>query len=211
MNTAPEDFPARPCRGELASGRGEIHGELALGVLESAQGQSQIPGEGMANSRLDKHNRECRRWAGRQPVKYRKSLLAFAYRANTETHSFDGTLQWVSKKSRERPGEGVSVSTLIRHLKVFRAHGLVTEQKRRNGDKNMSSVYTLHFDAVISDEKPELNLPRKEDSGVTEGTGSPRFGDSAEEPDLDKFITGKSGDDNGGRFNADDMRSILFS
>ena len=97
-----------------------------------------------------------RKWADKQPAKYRKTALAFGYRCDRESHSFDGTLAWISKKSRERKGEGVSRPTLERHLPVFEKHGVITVERRRNGGQNMSSVYHVHFDRFIGTEDNEF-------------------------------------------------------
>src|SRR5712664_1438886 len=101
---------------------------------------------------LTKFDRMVREWAGRQPKKCRKTALAFGYRCNTKTHSFDQTLRWISQQSRKRSGEGVSERTLKRHLPVFEKHGVITVERRRDGDKNMSSVYHVHFDRFIGSE-----------------------------------------------------------
>ena len=101
---------------------------------------------------LDKFNKMVRHWAEQMPAKYRKTALAFGYRCDKKTHSFDGTLRWISQQSRKRSGEGVSRATLERHLKVFEKHGVIEIERRRNGDKNMSSVYTVHFDRFIADD-----------------------------------------------------------
>jgi DNA-binding transcriptional ArsR family regulator len=98
---------------------------------------------------LASFNRMVRKWADKQPKMYRKTALAFGYRCDTNTHSFDGTLAWISKKSRERKGEGVSRPTLERHLKVFEKHGVITVERRRNGSQNMSSFYHVNFDKLI--------------------------------------------------------------
>jgi hypothetical protein len=103
---------------------------------------------------LSSFNATVRKWADRQPLKYRKTALAFGYRCDRRTHSFDGTLQWISKKSRERPGEGVSVPTLQRHLKVFSSQGVIEVERRRNdGGMNMSSVYYVNFGMVLLDDR----------------------------------------------------------
>jgi hypothetical protein len=94
-------------------------------------------------------NAMVRKWASRQPTKYRRTALAFGYRCDRQTHSFGGTLQWISKQSRKRPGEGVSESTLGRHLKDFEANGVITVERRRSGSRNESSVYHVDFDKVI--------------------------------------------------------------
>ena len=95
---------------------------------------------------LREFNKLVRDWADKQPAQYRKTALAFGYRCNIETGSFDGTLEWIAKKSRERKGESVSVSTLKRHLKTFKEQGVITEEKRRgDGAKNKSSIYTVDF------------------------------------------------------------------
>lgn len=101
---------------------------------------------------LSSFNAMVLQWAGRQPAKYRLTALAFGYRCDRLTHSFDGTLEWVSKKSRQRKGEGVSISTLGRHLRVFEASGVITVERRRNGSRNMSSVYRVDFGRVIEAE-----------------------------------------------------------
>lgn len=100
-------------------------------------------------SNLASFNAMVRKWADQQPDRYRLSALAFGYRCDRKTHSFGGTLQWISKKSRERPGEGVSRATLVRHLSAFIASGVITVERRRDNDKNMSSVYHVDFDKVI--------------------------------------------------------------
>jgi DNA-binding transcriptional ArsR family regulator len=99
--------------------------------------------------KLEAFNAMVRKWADKQPKMYRKTALAFGYRCDMKSHSVDGTLAWISKKSRERKGEGVSRATLERHLPVFEKHGVITAERRRNGDKNMSSVYHVHFDRFI--------------------------------------------------------------
>jgi hypothetical protein len=73
--------------------------------------------------KLESFNAMVRKWADKQPAKYRKTALAFGYRCDVKSHSFSGTLAWISKKSRERKGEGVSRPTLERHLPVFEKHG----------------------------------------------------------------------------------------
>lgn len=104
------------------------------------------------NRDLAKFNQQVRKWADGQPRKYRKTALAFGYRCDTETHSFSGTEKWISQQSRKRSGEGVSERTIQRHLKAFEKHGVIEVERRRNGDKNMSSVYTVHFDRFITDD-----------------------------------------------------------
>lgn len=99
--------------------------------------------------KLERHNARVRRWANQQPAKYRKSALAFGYRCDADSCSFSGTLDWISKKSRQRKGEGVSRKTLVRHLRAFEDQEVIKVERRRNGDKNMSSVYTVDFDKVI--------------------------------------------------------------
>lgn len=107
---------------------------------------------------LDAFNAKVRQWADRQPAKYRLTALAFGYRCNRKTHSFDGTLQWISKQSRKREGEGVSESTLGRHLRIFIASGVIEVERRRNGSFNMSSVYHVNFDKDIDEtiEVPDM-------------------------------------------------------
>lgn len=152
------------------------------------------------NKRLEAHNRMVRRWADRQPPKYRKSARAFGYRCDTRTHSFAGTLDWISRKSRERPGEGVSRRTLFRHLAEFTEQGLVTVEKRRNGDKNMSSVYKVNFDVVMREsaavaaDDPWADVPvaepfsnQPEVSHLT-NMPEPEPVDDPSEPDLDGLI-----------------------
>jgi DNA-binding transcriptional ArsR family regulator len=95
-----------------------------------------------------------RKWADQQPAKYRNTALAFGYRCDRKSHSFSGTLAWISRKSRERKGEGVSRPTLVRHLPVFEKYGVITVERRRDGDKNMSSVYHVYFDRFIGSEDP---------------------------------------------------------
>lgn len=109
------------------------------------------------NKDLAKFNTMVREWADRQPAKYRHAALAFGYRCDTETHSFSGTLEWVSRLSW-RYGYGVSRATLVRHLRVFREHGVITVERRRKDDKNMSSVYHVDFDRYIGD-TPEEQAP----------------------------------------------------
>ena len=103
-------------------------------------------------------NALVREWADRQPAKYRRTALAFGYRCDRRTHSFSGTLQWVSKQSRKRDGEGVSRATLVRHLAVFAASGVITVERRRDNDKNQSSVYHVDFDKLIDEtiEVPDM-------------------------------------------------------
>jgi DNA-binding transcriptional ArsR family regulator len=101
--------------------------------------------------KLASFNAMVRKWADKQPPMYRKTALAFGYRCDVNSHSFDQTLEWVAKQSRKRKGEGVSESTLKRHLKVFEASGVITVERRRNGDKNMSSAYRVDFAKVIVD------------------------------------------------------------
>src|SRR5260370_5118589 len=100
---------------------------------------------------LASFNAMVRKWADKQPAKYRLTALAFGCPGNRKTHSFDQTLGWVSKRSRKRPGEGVSESTLGRHLKVFEANGVITVERRRDGSQNMSSVYHVDFGKVIAE------------------------------------------------------------
>jgi hypothetical protein len=108
--------------------------------------------------RLEAFNERVREWADKQPPVYRKSARAFGYRCNVETSSFSGTLQWVSTLSR-RYGYGVSRATLVRHLKVFQAHGVITVKGQRVGKENRGSIYTVDFDAVVpviaEDSRPE--------------------------------------------------------
>jgi DNA-binding transcriptional ArsR family regulator len=101
---------------------------------------------------LDSFNAMVRKWADKQPAKYRLTALAFGYPCNRKTHSFDQTLEWVSRRSRKRDGEGVSESTLKRHLKVFEASGVITVERRRNGSQNMSSVYHVDFAKVVAED-----------------------------------------------------------
>lgn len=101
-------------------------------------------------------NKMVREWADKQPARYRKTALAFGYRCDRETNSFEGTQEWIAKKSRERKGEGVSESTILRHLKVFKEHGVITEEKRRGGGaKNKSSIYTVDFGRIVETGKQE--------------------------------------------------------
>jgi hypothetical protein len=91
-----------------------------------------------------------RQWADRQPPKYRLSALAFGYRCDVKSQSFDGTLKWISNKTRGRPnGEFVSLRTLKDHLRVFEAHGVIRVQRHRNGSRNKSSIYFVDFDKSI--------------------------------------------------------------
>jgi hypothetical protein len=101
---------------------------------------------------LASFNAMVRKWADRQPTQYRRTALAFGYPCDRQTHSFDQTLEWVSKRSRKRTGEGVSESTLKRHLKVFEASDVITVERRRDGSRNKSSVYHVDFDKVIEAE-----------------------------------------------------------
>jgi len=98
---------------------------------------------------LASFNAMVRKWANRQPAKYRLTALAFGYPCNRKTHSFDQTLDWISKRSRKREGEGVSRRKLADDLKVFEANGVIEVERRRNGSQNMSSVYHVCFDKVI--------------------------------------------------------------
>jgi hypothetical protein len=102
---------------------------------------------------LKAFNKKVKDWALSQPAKYRKTALAFGYRCDKREHCFTGTLKWTSKKSRERTGEGVSVSTLKRHLKVFQDEGLIKVEhgQRKQSDRNVASTYHVDFDAVIDD------------------------------------------------------------
>ncbi len=101
---------------------------------------------------LASFNRMVRKWADQQPKMYRKTALAFGYRCDMNSHTFDGTLAWISKKSRERKGEGVSRATLVRHLTVFTEHGVIRVETRRDGDRNTSSVYHVDFGKVIAED-----------------------------------------------------------
>jgi len=105
---------------------------------------------------LDVFNAKVRQWAGRQPAKYRLTALAFGYLCNRKTHSFSQTLDWVSKRSRKRPGEGVSRRKLAEDLRVFEASGVITVERRRSGSFNMSSVYHVDFDKVIDPEAEDM-------------------------------------------------------
>src|SRR5260370_29754543 len=104
---------------------------------------------------LASFNAMVRKWADKQPAKYRLTALAFGYPCNRKTHSFDQTLDWISKRSRKRDGEGVSRSTLVRHLPAFVASGVIEVERRRDNDKNMSSVYHVDFSKAI---EPELEV-----------------------------------------------------
>lgn len=105
---------------------------------------------------LDAFNRMVRSWADKQPARYRLSALAFGYPCNRKTHCFDQTLKWVSERSRKREGEGVSRATLVRHLPVFVAYGVIEVERRRDNDKNMSSVYHVDFSKVIEPEAEDM-------------------------------------------------------
>ena len=115
-----------------------------------------------ATMELREFNKMVRDWADKQPAQYRKTALAFGYRCDIETHSFDGTQEWIAKKSRERKGEDVSVSTIKRHLKTFKEQGVITEEKRRgDGAKNKSSIYTVDFGRFV-----EVGKRRNRESNV---------------------------------------------
>ena len=115
---------------------------------------------------LSSFNAMVRKWADIQPVKYRLTALAFGYRCDRLTHSFSGTLQWISKKSRERKGEGVSRATLVRDLTAFRASGVITVENRRDGSRNMSSVYHVDFGKVVeAEDMGKRQRRRKRETG----------------------------------------------
>lgn len=96
-------------------------------------------------------NAMVRAWAARQPKRYRSTALAFGYRCDKVSHSFQGTMEWVSRCSRRRPGEYVSVAKIKRDLKVFAAAGAITAERQRDGDRNAPSVYHVDFERVIPD------------------------------------------------------------
>jgi hypothetical protein len=103
------------------------------------------------NNDLTDFNRMVREWADGQPPIYRKTALAFGYPCNIKTHSFDQTLEWIAKNTRKPkyPGPQVSRPTVVRHLAMFRDYDVITVERRRDGDRNMSSVYHVHFDRYI--------------------------------------------------------------
>jgi hypothetical protein len=103
-----------------------------------------------------------RQWADKQPARYRLSALAFGYPCNRQTHTVEGTLAWIAKHSRKRTGEGVSRATLVRHLPTFVAYGVITVERRRDNDKNKSSVYHVDFSRVIEVEDMGKRQRRRE-------------------------------------------------
>jgi hypothetical protein len=109
------------------------------------------------NEVLQQHNVMVRKWAAEQPERYRLTAKAFGYRCDAETHSFAGTVEWISRKSRERKGDGISPAKIKRDLKVFEAYGVITRERRRNGDRNAPSVYHVDFGRVLpeTDIEPE--------------------------------------------------------
>ena len=104
---------------------------------------------------LDAFNAMVRQWADKQPAKYKLSALAFGYPCNRKTHSFDQTLDWVARRARKR-GEGVSLRKLKDDLKVFEASGVIEVERRRDGARNKSSVYHVHFDKHIEPEAEDM-------------------------------------------------------
>lgn len=136
---------------------------------------------------LDAFNAMVRRWADRQPARYRLSALAFGYRCDRKTHSFSQTLEWISKQSRKRKGEGISESTLQRHLRVFEASGVITVERRRINDKNASSVYHVDFDKLIeAEDMSRRQRRRNRQAGQAEDAERQAWlaslGDNAPEP-----------------------------
>lgn len=119
---------------------------------------------------LTSFNAMIRKWADEQPVRYRLTALAFGYRCDRKTHSFDGTLRWISKKSRERAGEGVSRSKLADDLKAFEANGVISVERRRDGSRNKSSIYHVDFDKVI-----ETDMGRRQRRRNRETAGQEHF------------------------------------
>jgi hypothetical protein len=103
---------------------------------------------------LRQHNAMVRKWAAEQPARYRLTAKAFGYRCDAQTHSFAGTVEWISRKSRERKGEGISQAKIKRDLKVFEAAGVITRERRRNGERNAPSLYHVDFGKVI----PETDI-----------------------------------------------------
>lgn len=97
---------------------------------------------------LAKFNAMVRKWADQQPKKYRKSARAFGFPCDMETHSFSGTEKWIARHARS-VGIDISESTIQRHLKDFEAYGVITVERRRDKDKNQSSIYHVHFDRFI--------------------------------------------------------------
>jgi DNA-binding transcriptional ArsR family regulator len=108
----------------------------------------------MMDKELAKFDVMVRQWADSQPEKYRKSALAFGYPCNTETHSFSGTEEWIAKHARKNRID-ISERTIQRHLKVFERSGVITVERRREGNKNVSSLYHVHFDKTIPPGDPE--------------------------------------------------------
>ena len=146
---------------------------------------------------LASFNALVRQWADRQPAGYKLSALAFGYRCDRLTHSFDGTLKWISEQSRKRKGEGVSRATLARHLKVFEADGVITVERRRNLDKNMSSVYHVDFDKVIeAEDMGRRQRRRNRETRPAEDAGQRAWIDSMEvDPPVDADRPEHSGKD----------------
>jgi DNA-binding transcriptional ArsR family regulator len=98
-------------------------------------------------------NATVREWAEKQSPKYRKTAAAFAYPADMHTHSHDFRISDISKMSRKRgKGQGVSVSTLTRHLPVLERHGLISAERRQRTGRNQTSIYRIDFARIIPDE-----------------------------------------------------------
>lgn len=135
-------------------------------------------------SKLSDFNEQVREWADRQPPKYRKSARAFGYRCNVNSHSFSGTIAWISRLSR-RYGYGVSERTLKSHLKDYEASGVIKVERRRNLDKNMSSVYYVNLDAVIGErsEPDPWGLDEPEVSRNDSSTARPSYAEMIAERD----------------------------
>lgn len=124
------------------------------------------------SKRLDYFNERVRGWANRQPLKYRKSAMAFGYRCNVESRSFTGTLQWISDKTRGRDGEYICRRKLAKDLRVFQDQGVIEVKRHRRWDDktghyiNGGSTYTVHLDRAIDVGKiiPADDDPWGEDS-----------------------------------------------
>lgn len=100
---------------------------------------------------LRQHNAMVREWAAKQPKRYQLTAKAFGFRCDAETHSFAGTVEWIARKSRERKGEGISAAKIKRDLNDFEAYGVITRERRRNGDRNAASAYHVDFGRVLPD------------------------------------------------------------
>jgi hypothetical protein len=129
--------------------RSGVRSALAGFLTVSSWGSAAPLDNGEPMTDLGSFNAMVRQWADKQPARYRLSALAFGYPCNRKTHSFDQTLAWVSKRSRKRPGEGVSLRKLKDDLGVFEASGVIEVERRRDGARNKSSVYHVRFDRVI--------------------------------------------------------------